>query len=219
MNEAPAIAALKQRWLADVRALGCRDARLGEKLFDRLADAYGEPQRAYHTLTHLEDLFAKLDAHGRKSLDRPRLAFAAWYHDIVYVPGARDNEAKSAERARAELAEMDADAGLIARVMRAIRATASHTKGGADDDDNLFLDADFSILGAAPEDYRRYVAGVRREYADVDDAAWRNGRGAFLALALGQPRIFHTDAFENAYAAQARANIRAELQSLTGSNF
>lgn len=210
---------LKTRWLVDTRSIGCADAALAEKLFDRLAACYGEAHRAYHTLDHLDDLFAKLTLHAAEAVEPLRLAFAAWYHDIVYVAGARDNEERSAERAREDLAAMDAEAGLVARVMRLIRATASHTTAKGDGDDLVFLDADFSILGSAPDAYLRYVAAVRKEYADIDDAAWRNGRGAFLALAIGQPRVFRTEIFETAYGARARANMKTELQSLTGTPF
>ena len=72
-----------------------------------------------------------------------------------------------------------------------------------------------SLSWAPPPASAAYIAAVRKEYADIDDLAWRNGRGAFLALALAQPRTFLTDAFQAAYGAQARANITAELQSLT----
>lgn len=81
-------------------------------------------------------------------------------------------------------------------------------------DDSTFLDADFAILGAPPETYRAYVAGARFEYAHVDEAAWRAGRGAFLSGALAAPRLFRTDGFEDAYGAQARINVAAELKAL-----
>ena len=78
------------------------------------------------------------------------------------------------------------------------------------------LCADFAILGAPEDEYRQYVTDVRAEYAHVDDAGWKAGRGAFLKRIAAAPRIFRTGIFEGEYAEQARANIAAELERLEG---
>ncbi len=210
--KAPGLAdRLKRRWRE--HTAGYDQAR-AEGLFQGILAAYSEPHRAYHTLTHLDFLFARLDEHGGDAGEPLRPAFAAWYHDVIYDPLAADNEARSAERAERELEGLGVEAALIARIARLIRATAAHQAGGSDGDDAVFLDADFAILGADGEAYAAYVAGVRREYARFDDAAWRAGRSGFLKAALSRPRIFLTDRFEAAYGAQARANIAGELAEL-----
>lgn len=204
---------LRARWTSDT--LATRNELGADRSFAGLVASYSEPHRAYHTLAHLDFIFAKLAQHAADAKEPGRLAFAAWYHDIVYDPLAKDNEERSALRAIEELTDLGAVPDFVDRVARLIRATAAHTKGGADDDDNLFLDADFSILGADAATYRRYVADVRREYAAVSDDAWRTGRGAFLKNALAQPRTFHTARFETAYGAQAKRNLAAELAALS----
>ncbi|BCW88655.1 hypothetical protein sos41_17960 [Alphaproteobacteria bacterium SO-S41] len=206
---------LKARWTADT--LATRNELGADRYFDGIVAAYSEPHRAYHTLEHLDFIFARLVEHAADAKEPSRLAFAAWYHDILYDPAAKDNEEKSALRAIEELTDLGATPAFVKRVARLIRATAAHTKGGADADDDLFLDADFSILGADPKTYRRYVANVRREYAAVSDENWRTGRGAFLANALAQPRVFRTDRFEAVYGAQARDNMTAERTALAAS--
>jgi predicted metal-dependent HD superfamily phosphohydrolase len=214
VSDPAAIARLRARWDAVVAPLGGGDGRV---FFEGIVRSYSEPHRAYHTLGHLDYLFDRLDEHAGDAADKQRLAFAAWYHDVIYDPRAGDNEERSALRAIDELTRLGGPTPLIERVALLIRVTAAHTKGGTDHDDNLFLDADFCILGAQPEAYRRYVAGVRHEYAHVDDAGWRAGRGAFLTNALKQTRIFHTDRVEAAYGPQARANMTSELTDLTQS--
>lgn len=178
--------------------------------------SYGEPHRRYHTLDHLHAVFAMLDRHAAGAADPARLAFACWYHDIVYRPGDPQNEAASAARAAHELALLGADPALIARVRALILATASHQTAAADADAMLFLDADFSILGAAPDSYRRYADAVRQEYSSLGEEAWRRGRIAFLEKTLAQPCIFRTATFETAYGAQARTSIEEELRTLRG---
>ena len=208
------IDALKARWRTHVQMLGNFNAEVVGHTFERLCASYSEPQRRYHTLAHLTSLFDCLETHGEEIGDAPRVAFAAWYHDIVYDPRRSDNEAKSAERAMKELDDLGAEGGLRSHVVQLILATKNHRAGGRDYDDDIFLDADFSILGAPDAAYRQYVADVRAEYAHVDDAAWLNGRGAFLKKIEAAPRIFRTGIFEGEYADQARKNIAWELQEL-----
>jgi predicted metal-dependent HD superfamily phosphohydrolase len=153
-----------------------------------------------HTLTHLTRIFDCLELHGEEIGDPARLAFAAWYHDVVYDPRRTDNEAKSAERAMKELDALGAPNDVRSHVVQLILATKNHMAGGRDYDDDIFLDADFAILGSPHDEYRQYVVDVRAEYAHVDDAAWLNGRGTFLKKISAAPRIFRTGIFEGEYA-------------------
>lgn len=202
-------------WRGHVNALGCFDAALSQQLFDALCADYSQPHRAYHTLDHLIQIFDKLEQHAERTRDPLRLAFAAWYHDIVYDPRAQDNEERSAARAETELKRLTVDPQLPARVAKLILATKSHQKGAADADGDLFLDIDYSILGSAPEEYAAYAANVRREYAHLTDEAWRSGRSAFLKTASERAPTFRTALFENLYGPQARANMAAELAALS----
>lgn len=214
MTAADVVARLKARFLADAARLPNGAPDKAEPLFAGIATAYGEPHRAYHTLDHLAFLFARLDEHAAGAQDPLRLAFAGWYHDIVYDPSSQTNEAMSAVRAADDLEALGADTDVIERVCRLIRATGGPVKGTLDKGDRLFLDADYSIVGADPEIYARYVAGVRFEYRALTDEAWRNGRGTFLKSVLARPRIFATDTFDTAYGESARRNITAELAKL-----
>ena len=208
------IEGLKARWRTHVQMLGNFSADLVGRTFENLCASYSEPQRHYHTLAHLTSLFDCLEQHAEEIGDPARVAFAAWYHDIVYDPRRSDNEAKSAERAIKELDALGADSALRSHVVQLILATKNHAAGGRDYDDDVFLDADLAILGAPETEYRRYVSDVRAEYAHVDDAGWRQGRGAFLKKIAAAPRIFRTGVFEGEYADQARANIAWELSQL-----
>jgi predicted metal-dependent HD superfamily phosphohydrolase len=201
-------------WRGHVNALGCFDAQLSQKLFDNLCTDYSQMHRAYHTLEHLVQIFAALERHAEKTRDPLRLAFAAWYHDVIYDPHAKDNEERSAARAESELKTMTADPQLPGRVANLILATKSHHKGADDPNGDLFLDIDYSILGTEPAAYATYAAQIRREYAHLSDAQWRNGRAAFLKTASAREPTFRTAIFENLYGAQARANMATELRDL-----
>ena len=77
----------------------------------------------------------------------------------------------------------------------------------------MLLDADLAILSADPSAYEAYVRGVRGEYAHVDDAAWRVGRGAVLRSLLAPECRYSTATFVGRDA-RARANLTAELVTL-----
>lgn len=216
MSSLQEIDALKARWRTHVHMLGNFNADIVGHLFDSLCKSYSEPHRKYHTLAHLSWLFDCLETHADEIGDPARLAFATWYHDIIYDPRRTDNEAKSAERAMKELDQLGASSELRSHVVQLILATKHHTKGGRDYDDDIFLDADFAILGSDDATFRAYVASVRAEHAHLDEQAWKSGRGTFLKAIASSDRIFRTGIFEGELAEQARKNIAWELDQMTG---
>lgn len=218
MTNRETIDTLKARWRTHVQMLGNFSADVVGKLFDHLCTSYSEGHRKYHTLEHLSWMFDCLEAHADEIGDPARLAFATWYHDVVYDPRRSDNEAKSAERAMKELDELGASPDLRSHVVQLILATKHHSKGGRDYDDDIFLDADFAILGTREPIYDKYIQDVRAEYAHLDNQAWNNGRTTFLKTIASGDRIFRTGIFEGEYADQARANITRELKKLAGAS-
>lgn len=185
-----------------------------QKLFAEIVKRHSEAHRKYHGLGHLEALFDVLDPVWDDVSEPARVELAIWYHDIVYKPLRSDNEDKSARLAVRRLSGCGADSGLVTRVARLIQATAHHAGGGADHDDALFLDADFSILGAPADAYDDYAEAIRKEYRLAPRPMYDSGRRKFLEDALNRPRLFHTDHFEARYGAQARENMARELASI-----
>jgi predicted metal-dependent HD superfamily phosphohydrolase len=180
---------------------------------------YAAPPRRYHTFEHVEEVLRWYDqvaaSPGWQQPDE--VLCALLFHDAIYAPGAADNEARSAAAARAALARwlpaVDAD-----RVAVLVELTARHgalVPGEVDRDAALFLDCDMAILGAAPEDYRRYAAQIGEEWAPaLPPAAYRAGRRAFLQRLLASPAIYLTDMFRGRLEEAARANIAAEVTAL-----
>ncbi len=200
-----------ERWRTDLRTAGLKpDDALGRKLIAR----HGQFWRRYHGLSHLNFLFGEIDALRDQITDLDRLVFATWFHDAIYITWRKDNEARSAAWAEAALASLGARDTLVTKVGTLIRLTANHADGGTDHDDNLFLDMDCAILGAPPDIYAQYAKGVRAEYGWVPGGRYRAGRKAFLESQLAREPLFLTDVYEARYGAQARANMRAEVESL-----
>jgi predicted metal-dependent HD superfamily phosphohydrolase len=189
---------------------------LPDALLTELASAYREPQRAYHDAMHIAELLRWFDrvADG-PGWDQPADIYVALlFHDAIYVPGAKDNEAASAAWARRAIAQhgiaVDAD-----HVASLIALTAQHgTIARAAGDTALFLDADMAIVGAPSDAYHAYARQIRREYAMVPAVAYRAGRGAFLETLVQKSRLYFTDYFHALLDSQARANLREEMSML-----
>lgn len=206
---------LESEWRKDAARFSASEA---PQIFDNLIARHSEPQRHYHGLSHLTALLDLLAKHAPHVQPGSPNRLAVWWHDAVYNPTAKDNEQQSAVLARDHLARLGSPPDLVEDVAAIIIATKNHWVGPSLGAYDLFLDADIAILGAPPAIYDSYTAAVRKEYAWAPDDAFRAGRSAFLINALTWPRLFRTDTFETAYANQARANMRRELTSLTGTS-
>lgn len=181
-----------------------------------LVDRHAEPHRRYHTAEHVARVVRHVDALGTAMgidadlLDEVRVA--ALFHDIVYDPRSNTNEADSAAVADQSLAAAGWSVARRSAVRSLIEATAAHDASSTQEE--ILLDADLAVLGGELDAYRRYVAGVRFEYAHVDDPAWRVGRSAVLRSFLDRAHIFATPIMSHEREAAARSNLAAELDDL-----
>lgn len=183
-------------------------------IFPLLETLYARPPRVYHNLTHVESCLVVLSEPNLGTSD-PAIEFAIWFHDCIYVPGASDNELRSAALATVIARGLRQSEDWCESVRRLILVTRHNGTANARDE-QLLTDIDLSILGASWSEYDNYRKGIRDEYDFVDDAAFREGRMAVLRGFLGQPLIFHTDRFRERFESVARANIEREIVALQG---
>jgi len=186
--------------------------------FDRLVAAHDEPHRRYHTLEHLAEMFRVVSRLSRFAADLKAVQLAVWFHDVVYDPTARDNEARSAAWAESELIALGLPADAVAAVQDLILSTAhllnAPTVGGADAD--VLHDADLAVLGASEIRYDRYAADIRAEYGHVAEMDYRRGRAAVLQHFLDLPTLYRTPLMIDEGEAAARRNLHRELAALHG---
>jgi predicted metal-dependent HD superfamily phosphohydrolase len=193
---------------------GTPAARQSEVSWAALRAAYGAEHRAYHTLEHIGEVLTWID---RLAGDAPLpVELAGWLHDVVYDPGASDNEARSADWTRATFGGLLGD-DVVEETCRLIVTTETHQPDPADGRACTLADADLAILGAPPARYRRYVDGVRTEYSAFDDRAWAAGRGRVLSELLARSTLYHSSAMVDVER-RARQNLASELASLGGPN-
>lgn len=201
---------LIDRWqqLADKH---CDGEQISKRIFFDITKFYSEPHRAYHTLNHLRAMFADIDLAG---IDNDAIDFSAWFHDIIYQPGARDNESQSALFAAKTMNAMQIDKAMIEQVTYMINCTQNHSNPDNDHHTQLFLDVDMAILGSIPAHYEVYVEQIRKEFSLLPQNAFEQGRLMFVKEVIEQPRIFVSDTFYAQYEDQARNNLQWELESL-----
>ena len=194
-------------------------------LWQDIAMRYNEPQRTYHTLQHIQQLFGQFDQ-VKDNLHEPHIiALALSYHDMIYAPTRSDNELKSAEYAVESLTDY-LNAEQCQHIYALIMMTASHqidkwsneTKEREEYSDAAYLlDMDLSILGSSWSVYEHYAHAVRQEYAHVSDDDYRVGRMAVLKELLAHPTLYLTDYYYARLEKQVRKNIEHEIMLLRAS--
>ncbi|MFJ6562818.1 hypothetical protein ACIQMV_23715 [Streptomyces sp. NPDC091412] len=208
--------ALRSRW---TRALeGARGPGGGPDpvpYADDLLKRWQEPQRHYHTLTHLTAVLDHIDVLDEYAADPDVVRLAAWFHDAVYLPERSENEERSARLAERALPEAGVADAKTAEAARLIRLTVTHDPADDDRDGQVLCDADLAILAASPSAYAAYAAGVREEYHFVPNDAFREGRAAVLRQLLALPRLFRTPYGAERWEATARYNVTSELEMLS----
>lgn len=185
---------------------------------EEICTRYQEPQRAYHTLAHLEDCLRHLDSVLDPLPRRPQIELALWFHDIIYDPKASDNEARSAAFAEKVLRKLGAEADVVDTVSRLIHITA-HQSLPHERDECLIVDIDLLILGAEPERFATYEQEIRREYNWVPEPTFRKARAQILQAFLQRPRLYVNDWFFTHYEKVARDNIGQALITLNDSEY
>ena len=203
----------RNRWLALWSRLGAEQN--GLEAFHRLAAAYAEPTRFYHTAAHIADCLVQFDW-SRDLASRPdEVEAALWYHDAVYVPGAADNEDRSARMALSALTAGAASPGVPERIAAMVVAT-KHLDLPSDADTQLLCDIDLSILGREVAEFDQFEWRIRQEYAWVPEPMYRSARSGVLNGFLRRRSIYHTDRFAQRYERKARHNLERVLAALSG---
>ena len=211
---------LRAQWRAAVPAAAGDISVAGSALDDAITDLlarYREPQRRYHTVTHLAAVLTTAEGLlAQVAVDDPAaVRLALFFHDAVYDPRSTTNEVDSADLSRRVLSALGVARAACDAVAALVIATAGHEPPGGIDPGaaSVVLDADLAILAAEPAAYSAYVAGVRAEYSHIDDAGWRAGRAAVLAELLRRSEIYRSPPMRGREA-RARANLTAELATL-----
>lgn len=189
------------------------DRALSIALWNKIVGKYGQKNRFYHNLNHLEKTYHELLKIKDEVEEWDTLLFALFYHDYNYNVLKRNNEEKSAKRATKTLAKLAVDPEQIQQCKEMILATKGH-QVTEEKDINYFTDADLAILGTSWKDYKTYIKQIRKEYKFYPDPIYKKGRVKVLKHLLEMPRIYKTDFFHDRFEVKAKKNIELEINLL-----
>lgn len=186
--------------------LQCEAQRPGAALFEELLRLYSQETRHYHNLEHVFHCLAGLERFADQAEYSAEVALAIWFHDAIYNPKAKDNEAQSAALARGELEGLGVPPDRIERICAHVMATKDHR--AEQDDSRLVIDLDLAILAAKPERYDRFEAEIREEFKHVPGFLFRMARKKVLKHFLAKKHIYALPFARELWEQPARENLR-----------
>lgn len=195
--------------------LGVADDEPGraERVCQALLDRYAEPGRHYHTINHVNHCLGQARLMAGLLPDVAALNLAIWFHDCVYDPMGRDNEARSAELFR-ELAAPVMASPLVDDVERLVLVTRAG-QAPRQADESYMVDIDLSSFGLPWEAFLADSLDVRAERPHLTDGQYAVQQSRFLNSLLQRDAVFATDFFRERYEDVARANISRYLESIS----
>ncbi|MFZ6051077.1 HD domain-containing protein [Halocola ammonii] len=203
---------VRQKW-EELSSKFCDNEELRSTFLKEIEKQYLGKKRHYHTLTHLEYMFSRMEEVRDKLKDPEMFEFAIFYHDLIYKIQRKDNEEQSAKLAKERLLKLGVDEERAEHCKKLIESTETNDPQEVPDSDYL-NDIDLGILGESPERYKDYTAKIRKEFSVYPDFLFNPGRKNVLNHFLERENIYQTEHFREKLEDQARKNISKELEVL-----
>ena len=156
-------------------------ARLGLRItMDEINRRWREPHRHFHTRdTHLNEVLNRIETEpGLDEEERDELRVAALFYDIVYEPGAKDNEERSAELLSEISPAGTEHEHLISNAVQIVLETQDHF--GNSRLSEHFQRFDTAILSRPYADLLEWEHSIFKEYQSEDWLTYREKRIEFL---------------------------------------
>lgn len=185
-----------------------------------LAKMYENPNRYYHTLTHVRHCIERIDEHRKDEDDRldirewAQIEAALFLHDLVYDARSQQNEEDSAAIARVLFPR-------CSMIPDSILATKHNAMGIAAYGYliSTVLDIDLSSLGAEPKVFEQDCTNIRMEYLFVPDVPYLQNRYRVIRGfydRAADDRLYFTSYWNSKLGDQAKSNLHrhaAELET------
>lgn len=196
--------------------------------WEALDAAYGDPNRAYHSWSHISDLLQSLDEVPHLLARRDLVTAAIFWHDAVYATRDETQQRRADIDNVHDSAKLFRDYSLFSAadesaVFELIMGTADHLEAkasrerypGFSNDLDLLLDLDLSTLAAPWERFSANFRAIRFEFSWVPEAVFNAGQGGFLAsLLANEDKLFRRADTIRRWRAPAVANIGRCLEEL-----
>lgn len=196
-------------------------------MVELLKQFYGNSGRHYHGLNHINDCLLNLnnlesDLDFKVTsiyLDYNKIITGIIFHDAIYNPTSKTNEEDSAELFQSFFYRSNMPLATIEEIKDFILATKHINFNkeldpkGKDINRCILLDLDLASLGYDPSIFFTNGGDIRKEYGFVDNKLFYSKRIDILSNFLSWNRIYYTNYFFDKYEAQARKNLRHEIET------
>jgi predicted metal-dependent HD superfamily phosphohydrolase len=190
--------------------LGLGHSNDKQDLLQLICSHYAESTRHYHSLQHLGECLDLFELVRDLATYPAEVEMALWFHDAIYNTANHDNEAQSAQWARAELSKAGVLSEKIDRIQSLIMVTC-HTALPMTIDECLLVDIDLAILGSSTERFAEYEQQIRTEYNFVPEPIFNQKRQEILQGFLDRSTIYSTKYFQDKLEFRARDNIKRSI--------
>lgn len=194
-----------------------------EQILKGILIRYSEPHRYYHTLAHVEEMLRLLENYRGIAHNYFHLAFAIWFHDIIWDPKSKSKEEQSAFFACEALkiiisktgtsqiidkGDMETAIRYNCDIIKALILATKYTNPQEDQDCQLICDLDLYRFSGdmATQD----TQDIRQEHAYASDEEFVRGREKFLLNMATRGYIFQTQTFRALFEEKATDNIRKQ---------
>ena len=205
---------LKQDWQNLITSFS-HNENLNAVLFEEIRTKYTHKSRSYHNLSHIKSMLDQVSLFETQIENPDLLKFSIWYHDLIYNPLGKDNERRSAGRAKEVLTKLSLNPDSIQKCYHQIQITQHHQAAkDATLDEKFLIDFDLEILSRDWPQYKIYMEQIRKEYWMYPTFLYKKGRKDAMAIFLERPTIYFTEYFRREKEELARGNMRREIEML-----
>ena len=175
-------AVIKRRILKLASDCNFYGLNFGGRWMHKVLAAYCQPHRHFHTLEHLLEICEGIrERHWDDRQFASELLLTALFHDIVWFPQRRDNEARSVEAFQIVMASLGnpLPENVMERVSQTILAT--HNQEKTSRMATIFNELDCNIIiHGSPVDLLAYEYQIFKEFQYLNVTEYRKGRSAFF---------------------------------------
>jgi predicted metal-dependent HD superfamily phosphohydrolase len=142
-------------------------------------EKWSEPQRMYHSMSHLNDLIYQIKNHSSLTDSQKELLYVtAIFHDIVYIPGRIDNEMNSVSLFFTKTINKSNKILEIREIAKIILDTKNHNP--TTELSQIFMEMDMDIVKRDYQKLLEWEEGIEYEYSYMEKEKYKRERIYFL---------------------------------------
>ncbi len=188
-----------------------------QNVFEFVYACYSEDHRHYHNAIHIDHCLRMLND-AKASLSNPyAVELAVWFHDVIYNPTSKENEAQSAhyfDKSSSSVLSSE----LRGKVRQLILKT-THDSVPETLEEEVLMDIDLSSFGLDWQHFHADGINIRKEQSHLSDQEFYSQQVKFQKSLLDRDRFFYSEYFFNRFEEKARENVTRYFELLCSQGY